>query len=311
MPILERENAHAELAKAWRLVALIQQIAGKMGQAGEAIAKVIAYARQAGDDRLVARSSLGLTFSALFGPTPVRQAIEQCEGLIADGLADRQVQGLIMCKLAQLRAMNADFDAARTAYRQARSLLRDLGQGVHVASSSLDVAVVEMLAGDPATAEREVRSDYDALEKMGETYFLSTMAAVLARAVRDQGRDEEALELTRTAEARAADDDVDAQVLWRSIRAPILARLGALEEAEALARTALDLARQTDVPVSHADALSELASVLYLAQKLGEATEALSEASASIWRKGTSSPQLARRRPPRCRDRLSRALDLI
>jgi hypothetical protein len=44
--------------------------------------------------------------------------------------------------------------------------------------------------------------------------------------VRAQGRDEEALALTRTAEAAAHDDDVEAQVLWRATRAPILARAG-------------------------------------------------------------------------------------
>ena len=38
---------------------------------------------------------------------------------------------------------------------------------------------------------------------------------MLARAVREQGRDEEALALTRAAEAAAAADDVDAQVQWR------------------------------------------------------------------------------------------------
>ena len=55
------------------------------------------------------------------------------------------------------------------------------------------LAIVEMLAGDPAAAEREIRPECEMLEGMGETYFLSTMAAMLARAVQEQGRDEEAL----------------------------------------------------------------------------------------------------------------------
>ena len=86
---------------------------------------------------------------------------------------------------------------------------------MHAASTGLDVVVVELLAGDLATAEREARTDYEFLERQGETYFLSTMAALLARVVRDQGRDEEALALSRTAERTAAEDDLDAQVLWR------------------------------------------------------------------------------------------------
>ena len=116
--------------------------------------------------------------------------------------------------------MNGDFAKAREMCVRGRAVLRDLGQGVRAASASLDLAVIELLAGDPAAAEREIRPDCELLEKMGETYFLSTMAAMLARAVREQGRDAEALELTGLAERSAADDDIDAQVLWRAVRAP-------------------------------------------------------------------------------------------
>ena len=112
------------------------------------------------------------------------------------------------------------------------------------------------------------------------------MAGILARAVRAQGRDEEALELTQPAEAAAADDDVDAQVLWRCIRAPILARAGPIVEAEALVRAALERARQTEMPSLHAFALAELAAVLHLAERADEARAALAEAAAIYDPKG-------------------------
>lgn len=278
IPALESEEAHSEVAKAWRLVALVQQNSGRLGEAAVSIARVVEHARLAGDQRLVTRSALGLTLSALYGPTPVRQAIEQCEALIAEDLPDRQVQNLIVCKIAQLHAMNGDCDIAREMCLRARAVLRDLGQGVRAASASLDLAVVEILAGNAAAAESEVRADCEMLEKLGETFFLSTMAAMLARAVREQGRYDEALELTRLAERNAAADDVDAQVLWRSVRAPILARAGALEEAEALARASLDMARQTEMPGLHASALSDLGSVLLLAKRTEEAQVVLDEA---------------------------------
>src|SRR6185369_2619947 len=238
IPLLEQQGAHAELARAWRLVALTRQVAGSLGNAGDAILKVVTHARAAGDERFVARSALGLTFNVLYGPTSVREALQQCESFVTDGMRDRLVQGLIMCKVAQLRAMNGDFADARTLYHQARSLLDDLGQSVNVATTSFDLGMVELLAGDPVAAERAVRPDYETLQAMGATYLLSSMGAILARAVRAQGRDDEALELTEAVESAAADDDVDAQVLWRGIRAPILARSGQIAEAEALARAA-------------------------------------------------------------------------
>jgi ATP/maltotriose-dependent transcriptional regulator MalT len=146
--------------------------------------------------------------------------------------------------------------------------------------------MVELLAGDPAAAERELRPDYETLVSMGNSYSLSTMAALLARAVREQGRDEEALALTITAESKTADDDVDSQVLWRCVRAPILVRSGRVEEAEALVRMALELSRQTDVPVLQASALYELAGVLGASGRDKEARNALEQAMTVSMAKG-------------------------
>src|SRR5262249_25882947 len=152
------------------------------------------HARRAGNDRLIARVGGILTNTALLGPTPVPQAIALCEELIAGGLSDRQTECNVLCSLAQLRAMNGELESARQLYQRGRATLRDLGSQVNAAAAGLDVARVEFLGGDLALAERELRADYALLADMGETYYLSTMAALLSRVLRDQGRDEEALE---------------------------------------------------------------------------------------------------------------------
>ena len=88
-------------------------------------------------------------------------------------------------------------------------------RGLHLPQSCR----VELLAGDPASAERELRRDFDELSEMGERYFLSTAAGELARAVYAQGRYAEAEELTRVAEELSADDDVTSQACGaRSVR---------------------------------------------------------------------------------------------
>ena len=286
IPQLEADGAHDELAKAWRLIALTQQIAQRPVQAREAIAKVITHARLAGNQRLLARSSLGMALSTLYGPTPVPEAIEQCEALLANGLGDRQVESLIRCKIAQLYAMRGDFVQARALYQLGRAVLRELGPGVHAASTVLDLVAVETLAGELASAEDQAQLDYEFLERQGETFYLSTLASLLARVARDQGRDADALALTEVAERTAAEDDVDAQVLWRSARAPIVARAGSLVDAEAMAREALALARTTEVPTLLADALFELASVLAIAARAPEARAAFDEAAALYRAKG-------------------------
>jgi class 3 adenylate cyclase len=286
IPLLEREEAHSELARAWRLVQVVHGVAGRHEQALGAVTKVIAHARLAGDDRLVSRSAMALSSSALFGPMPVPEAITRCEALIAESQNDRQVQSVIMCALAQLRAMNGEFDAARALYKKGRAQLRDLGQGVNAASTAMDLLRVEFLAGDLGFAEREARADFDFLTRTGETYFLSTAAALLSKAVRDQGRDAEALEFSRAAEKAAAEDDVEGQALWRSIRAPILARSGELAAAKEMSRRAVDLAREAELPILRADAAYEQAIVLQLADQADDARQSMTLAQQLYAAKG-------------------------
>jgi tetratricopeptide (TPR) repeat protein len=283
IPVLEREAAHPELARAWRLIGFVHGIAARYGESSDAVNRSMIHARLAGDERLMARNAMGLSISTLQGPTPVPTAIEQCERMLADGLSDRQAESKILCTLAQLRAMNGDFDQARALYRRGRGLLRELGQGLNAAATGIDLLAVELLAGDLATAEREVMADYDFLVRAGENYFLSTIAAMLSRVVRDQGRDDDALNFSALAEEKAAEDDIESQALWRSIRAPILARGGRLAEAEELARHAVGLSQKTDAPTLKADTLADLAGVMLLAGRLEDARQSIG-AAISIYR---------------------------
>ena len=74
-------------------------------------------------------------------------------------------------------------------------------------------------------------------------------------------------------------------MLWRATRAPILARGGAHEEAEALAREALRRACETEFIMLRAESLVELAAVLRCAGREG-AGAALEEAVAAYGAKG-------------------------
>jgi tetratricopeptide (TPR) repeat protein len=286
IPLFEAEAAHPELARAWRLIGTVHGMAGRYQQSTDAISRSITHARLAGEERIIARNKAGLSSSTLLGPTPVPQAIAICEQMLADGLSDRQAESKILCTLAQLRAMNGDFDQARALYRRGRGLLRELGQGLVAASTGIDILLVELLAGDLVAAEREVMPDFEFLTRAGETFYMSTIAALLSRVVRDQGRDDEAVAFSRIAESATAADDMESQALWRSIRAPIVARAGNLAEAESLARSAVELSKQSDAPQMQADTLSELATVLLLAGRAEEAREAIDTAIAIYRAKG-------------------------
>jgi hypothetical protein len=124
---------------------------------------------------------------------------------------------------------------------------------------------VELLAGDPAAAVRALRRGYDALERMGEKSFRSTLSAQLAEALYAAARYDEAEAFTATSEAAASSDDVVSQVGWRCVRARVLARRGRHAEATPLAREAVALADRTDMLVLRGDARLALAAVLELA----------------------------------------------
>ena len=286
IPLFERESAHPELARVWRLMSIVHGMAGRYGQASDDMTRSMEHARLAGDERLIARNAMGLAVNTLLGPTPVPQVIVQCEQMIAAGLSDRQAESRLLCTLALLHAMNGEFDKARALYQRGRGMLRELGQGVMAASAGIDILNIEILAGDLVAAEREVMPDYEFLARLGETYTLSTMAAMLSRVVRDQGRDADALVFSQVAEGATAADDIESQALWRSIRAPIIARTGNLAEAESLARAAVEFSQKTDAPQLRGDTLSELAAVLLLAGRIDEARQAIGSAIAIYAAKG-------------------------
>ncbi len=279
IPILEREDMQAQLANAWRLSGMVDMFAARYGRIIEAVEKSIAHARKAGDTRMVSRSSVALSSSALAGPTPVPKAIGLCQELIDNSAGDRQVEGCVLCIYALLRAMNGEFDEARQLYRRGRSMLNELGQGVLAAATGMEVARVEMLAGNWAEAERVLRADLGFLHAQGETYFSSTMSAFLAQVLMNLERHDEAVAFTEAAESSAASDDIETQVLWRSVRAPILAAQGDAERALSLALTAVDMALATDGLSCKAGAHMALATVYRHAGMTPEAKSAVGEAA--------------------------------
>jgi tetratricopeptide (TPR) repeat protein len=232
--------------------------------------------------------SLNLLVGATsLGPMPVADGIRRCEEILAQPAEQRRIRASALRALAGLRAMEGSFDEARRAAAGCTTILQDLGLRVTAASATETWAIVELLAGDPAAAERELRWGYESLGQMGATTEVApVLAALLAQALYAQGRDDEALRFSELSEDAAAPDDLSAHVQWRAARAKVLARIGRSEEGETLAREAVALAEQTDFLVVHGDALVDLAEVLRLAGRATEAAPALRDAIRLYDRKG-------------------------
>src|SRR5262249_53175924 len=145
---------------------------------------------------------------------------------------------------------------------------------------------IEQLASNWPAAERVLREGYEVLDAIGETSYLSTVASSLAEAIYRQDRLQEAEHLTQVSNRTPAPADQASQVGWRSIRALVLARRGEPEKSTALAREAVELARQSDFINVHAPALLALADVLTSTGNPSQAIPAIKEAFHIYERKG-------------------------
>jgi predicted ATPase/class 3 adenylate cyclase len=277
--VCEREGDDAGLARAWRMVASVHGNACRFGSAAEALQRALEHARRAEDVRQERRSSSPYALVMAYGPTPVADAIARCDEIAGRVAGDRQAEAALLCSLGHLHALAGEFEAARGLMRTSRALFEELELQVDAATMSMQASHVEFLAGDAAGAEAELRRGYEVLDRLGDRYFLPTIAGLLAQALLLQGRSSEAAELTDIAEERARCDDVDAQALWRSVRAKMLARSGEQEAAEELALEALELLAPTDAVLFQVAALFDLAEVQQIG---GQFTEAATTADAAL-----------------------------
>ena len=146
---------------------------------------------------------------------------------------------------------------------------------------------IELLSGEPAGAERELRWGYEKLQEIGEASWLSTVAAILAESVYAQGREGEAEELTRESEESAGSEDAYSHALSRGVRAKILAGRGATDAALQLAGESVALADTTDFLHLRWHVRMTRAGVLQTVGKPAEAKPVAEEAMLIAGQKGS------------------------
>jgi tetratricopeptide (TPR) repeat protein len=116
------------------------------------------------------------------------------------------------------------------------------------------------------------------MERRGSVAYLSTSAPMLGRSLCALGRHDEAEAYAERGRELGAEDDFFTQMLWRQVKALVLAHRSEHVEAERLAREAVAIGERTDALNSQGDALCDLAEVLRTAGRLGEAADTLEQA---------------------------------
>jgi class 3 adenylate cyclase len=274
------------LAKALVSIADAHWTECKVAPMEPVLARAREHARTAGDARTLSRIRYGLVRAAALGPMPAAAGVERCEQILSEAGGDRVAQATAANALAYLKAIQGSFDEARSLVARSRAILEELGMVIMNAVLDAWAGEVEMLAQNPAGAERMWRASYETLERLGEKGNLSTIAAFLGEALSAQGREEEAERLTHVSEQAASPDDVISHIAWRVTRAKVLGRRSELGPAERLAREAVARANETDWPNLRGAAHAVLAEVLLAAERPAAAAPAARDALAIYEAKG-------------------------
>jgi class 3 adenylate cyclase/tetratricopeptide (TPR) repeat protein len=275
--------AQAESAHATALAGL-----GQVAACEEALDRSLVAARRAGDTRRANAVLAIAPAAALWGPSPIARASGRCLDVVRVLRITSwapHVEAHALRHQAVLEAMRDRPDAARRMLATARQTFTDLGHRLGLLETSMYDGLVELLDGAPEAAEGPLRVAVSGFEAMGAHRNQARATALLARAMMDLGRLDEAEEL---ADPAIGGDDIKASIGLLGVRAEVLAARGQLPEAEALARRAVAIGETTDGLVDHADARVALARVLRAAGCDAEADSELARARALYEQKGAT-----------------------
>lgn len=291
LPVFRAAGDDTALYIGYSALGQVGNMRGQMDAGLEAFEQAAIHARQAGmrHEELGWRSTL-----RFMGTTPVAEVLAWL-----DANEPREGRNYwLRSNRAKALAMLGRFDEAHAILADSRTVLAERGSGIPLGTTlGMDSVEVELWAGDPAAAAEFGAEGCRLLDELGEHSVLSTAAGMLARALYALDRLEEADAWAGRAAELGASDDAITQMLWRQVKAKVLARRGELAEGERLAREAVAVSEKTDFLDAQGDVYADLAEVLLLGGSPKDAGAALWQALERHERKGNIvSTQRARAR---------------
>ncbi len=280
LPVLEAARDDAALYAAYYARADVAGMRAHMDTMVEALDRAVPHARKVGAPPIL----LGWRSTGrLYGTTPVSQFLTWL-----DEEEGRELPNVFLRRdRAPALAMLGRFDEARAILAEVRADLADRGASVQSAATAGIMCVdVELLAGDPAAGATFGEEGCRLLGELNERSFRSSAAGLLARAYCELGRLDDADLWAGRASELGASDDALTQMLWRQVRARVLALRGEHSEAERLAREAVAIGEGIQALSWQADSYADLGEVLSRSGRGDEAAAAFADALARYQRKG-------------------------
>ena len=274
--VFEGESDDLGLARAWRLISQSHYLARNGRLSAEAAETGLTFARQSGDRFEQQEIVEWLGIALVLGPTTGAEGAAVCRRLLDQLAGDPGMELILTGALAYMVGIQGQTAEAEQLVARAQEIAAQMDQTAWLFPVLLAFKLAWL--SEPESAERNLRPVYEGLKGLGEQSHFSSLATMLAQATYEQGRYDEADELSREAERSSRPNDVHAHIVWRGVRAKVLAHRGDFESAETLAREAVEYAEASDFLHSHANALSDLAEVLALGGRIDESVAAIEAA---------------------------------
>ncbi len=274
--LLEAAGDDAGLTEIWFMLANgVYNIRCRYEQMERASEEAIRCASRAGQSRT---HLFLLPVALVWGPRPVQEALAKLAEL-APARTFRSVE----IDHAILVAMSGEIEEARILIEEAEDWFRERGQEFVGRAFAADF---ERVVGNDEAAAEHLGHYCAFLAENRSIGLLSTYASLRGRHLCGIGRFDEAERLAEQGRELGQAEDPVTQSLWRQGMALVLAHRGEIEEGERLAREAAAIIQRTDSPWFWADALCDLAEVLELAGRSGEAAATLRSALELYEQKG-------------------------
>jgi tetratricopeptide (TPR) repeat protein len=236
----------------------------------EILERAIVCARDSGNHRAQMKASdwLAVTFHTL--PIPADDAVARTEQLLQDASGDPWAEAELLRPLCVLYAYVGRSADARAAITRSLSLFASFGAEYALAETGIPASIAMLIIGDPAAAERYARKGFEAYRVIGQRSGALDLACLVAEALYDQDRCDEAQQVIDEANTDSAPDrnmEIDLT------QAKLLARRGQFAAARQL--IAQKGASVSQAPLDRAEVLKARAEVDRLAGAPDQAAASL------------------------------------
>jgi len=285
IPVFEELEDDRALGRAWRHVGFVRGgMQSRHAEWQQAAERALSYYRRSGWSTSGCLAELSA--SLYYGPIRVPSGIARCRELL-DETSERVGRAHVLAFLGGLEALGGGLDEGRELTTSAGTIYDELGETYARAyNSGRILGRIELLAGNLGAAETILRECCEMYERAQDRAAFASAAADVAQALYAEGRLDEARDWAQRAEAQAPRDDIPAQFAWRAVAAKLLAREGALDDADSLVLKAVALSESTDSPCQRGEVLLDVAEVQRLDNRVRDATRSVESALLLFEQKG-------------------------